>query len=698
MEEYLDLEFHIIGDGNAILKHQNTESVGTPDLSEASLEVLRSLFPDQRRYGMFLFQRLFLAHKEKVQIPNALDIPESSTDSISPLYLFYRERLTIARRQRQRLRLRIHVDQNAAEEIQSLMYELLYDPRERFFLSVSRDVVLSRYESVAVVRELDDKSTNKILILVSAPRDWKENKLPELDRDKTLRMATEALTPLVSLGCTVKSLVGPSTYANLKTEIDQGRYAALHIVAHAVLKDNASRADIVLEDEDGLAAFVNEEAFERIFQGDRYLKLVTLLSCNSAVPTSADPLRGLARRLVQTGIPAVIAMNRAIGVAAALNFAKTLYLNLAKTGYIDASVNTARDRLFTSDVLSFDWIAPILFMRSANGAINLGSKIDGVESQPITSTASPKILNDIAKEIRLKAFIPFVGPEINRDLLPLPTEVALFWKRELALRGTAPLNGRNDLPHVAQMLKNDSAGSTAGPHLGILDIYKRSLFSKVNAKPEIDQTISSILQEFPQLLPQPNQPHSILARLPVSYVLTTCFDPMLELTFKRTGPKKPTSMACVWKSMKKEKYPRGIEATVQNPVIFHIYGDETAIAQEEMVLTEDDHLVFIRNVNSHEWIIPVYVREKIAESMLLFLGFDILDLSFRALFIGLVQNLRSQSKARAAVLQVDPNLVSEGDLQAFKEFLQENCKALQIEFYVATLHEFLLALERRIRA
>ncbi|GAB4429184.1 MAG: CHAT domain-containing protein [Chloroflexi bacterium OHK40] len=93
--------------------------------------------------------------------------------------------------------------------------------------------------------------------------------------------------------------------------------------------------------------------------------LIVLVACNSAV---TGELNSLAARLVaESGVPAVLAMQRLVEVAMARSFTFHLSEHLLRDGIIDAAVNAARRRVFQPDQVG--WTTPVLYMRNAEGRL-----------------------------------------------------------------------------------------------------------------------------------------------------------------------------------------------------------------------------------------------------------------------------------------------------------------------------------------
>jgi len=108
------------------------------------------------------------------------------------------------------------------------------------------------------------------------------------------------------------------------------------------------------------------------------------------------------------------------------------------------------------------------------------------------------------------------------------------------------------------------------------------------------------------------------------------------------------------------------------------------------VLTEDDHLDFLRALAHGQPELPKDLQRRVADSMLLFLGYDPRRLDCRVLLRGLVNPLKEAPRGRIAVLQVDPEAGQRGaELAAY---MAGCCEKLLIKVYTGTVQNFLTAL------
>lgn len=97
-------------------------------------------------------------------------------------------------------------------------------------------------------------------------------------------------------------------------------------------------------------------------------RLIVLTACDTGnVGTEIEPLIPIAEKLVQAGVPAVVANQLPISLRSIHTFCGALYTELLKTGNIDRAVNAGRVAMgveFSSlNVAALEWGVPVLYRR-----------------------------------------------------------------------------------------------------------------------------------------------------------------------------------------------------------------------------------------------------------------------------------------------------------------------------------------------
>ena len=265
----------------------------------------------------------------------------------------------VAGQEAQGLRIRLRI---SPPEISDLPWEFLYSPKQNYFLGASRKTLLTRYlEVFQPIRPL--RTVLPLKVLVAIPSE------SGLDTRKEKDILIEALS---KLGDAVqpKILQGNVTRRAIADELLEERYHVFHFIGHGAFIDD--RGYLLFNEGHGGQDLVDDEIFARIFLNADSMKLVVLNACEGAKVSSSRPMVGMAPKLIERGIPAVIAHQYPVLDTAAICFARELYRGLcvaADSGHVDAAVAHARNQLSIQFPAERSFGAPVLFMRAPNGLI-----------------------------------------------------------------------------------------------------------------------------------------------------------------------------------------------------------------------------------------------------------------------------------------------------------------------------------------
>lgn len=673
----LDCELYLSGYDQARLSVAGREYAGRPVLDDALQKRLTTAALDPVQYGKYLFEALF---------------PTDRDDLLAG----YREALAIARHEERRLRLRLHVDTHAPRELHDLHWELLYDAKKKIALGRSRETALSRYLSVGEKppRTLAEKP--RILVVFSTPSNASEYRLAELDREAMRRSLTGALA---SLGETVsyEILKGHATLGRICSLLDEGKFHVLWLQAHGLVCRESHLAHLMLQKDDGTADVVAEESFAEIFSGERNLRLVTLLACHSGTATTADPFSGLGPAILKLGIPAVVAMRRALSLEAATLFTEHFLGALARNPCVDTAMNDARRQLHLAARDDFEWSTPTLFMRLADGL--LWEPPAPTRRRPASVTEPrEEMWEGLLPWIESDHLIPILGPGLNRGLLLTGEEVAEHWAGKYGY----PMSCPPSLSGVSQYLEVKLGRSI--PHQKLPRLLTRDLLDREQVgeqKHLLRQGLTHVIDKVSLRYfgRDESSPHRVLAELPLSTYVTTNYDSFLCAALAWRG-KSPRRHACPWRRdfrdlAEIEDYD-DLEGTEREPLVFHLYGND--LEPTSLVLTEDDYLDFLGViVKDLDAKIPSGLRAKLSKSMLLFLGYNVNDLDCRVLFRGLISQLKEPERERLAVLQLDGAGADEKKKAEVRHFMEKSCENLRIHVYWGSAREFLSELRQQWR-
>jgi hypothetical protein len=311
-------------------------------------------------------------------------------------------------------RIRVRIDPPA---LHALPWELLRDGTEA--IAADADTPFSRYLAIGKTwgRALTDRPL-RVLAVISNPSDLGEKyDLPAADvalEEKTLR---EAFSRARSEGVSLTFLATPITLAHLEAEL-RNSYHVLHFVGHGGFNTKRQEAALYFENDDHTAQRVVDTDFTGML--DRLQtppQLVVLAACQSATRSLSEVFTGLGPKLVQIGLPAVVAMQADVTMLTARHFAATFYRQLIAHGTIDLAMNEARSTLITNG--RYDAAVPVLFMRLRDGRLWGAAPHDA----PATPIEPPKPIErgTLSKEDR---------ESLERQLASLRETLRLYEERK----------------------------------------------------------------------------------------------------------------------------------------------------------------------------------------------------------------------------------------------------------------------------
>jgi len=235
----------------------------------------------------------------------------------------------------------------------------------------------------------------------------------------------------------------------------------------------------------------------------------------------------------------------------------------------------------------------------------------------------------LTRKIRDGKCTPFLGSGVYSEGPSLRTAVAKKWSDQYHY----PFTDGTDLARVARFLTVEYS-----------DPYYAS--SKY-----VDELSNVPVPNFGD----PNDPYTILAKLPLPIYVTTNYDDFMEQALIKQKRDVKRDL-CKWIGSLDEPSPLsepGFQPNVANPVVFHLYGYMQN--HESMVLSEDDYFQFLINISKDGNLIPNRIQKAISGTSLLLLGYSLEDWDFRILFHILAGYLeRTRDKVHVAV-QLSPS-------------------------------------------
>ncbi len=293
----------------------------------------------------------------------------------------------------------------------------------------------------------------------------------------------------------------------------------------------------------------------------------------------------------------------------------------------------------------------------------------------------PKKLEDkdwnlILERIKVGKCTPFLGAGACSGTLPLGSMVAQDW----AQKHGYPLEDCKDLIRVAQFLA----------------VEVDPMFPKEDLLNQFEKKLQQ--DGLPNLMDK-EEPHSVLADLPLSVYMTTNYDDFMVRALKARN-KEPKRELCKWNKYIKD-YPsvwddeHGYDPTPEKPIVFHLHGHNEV--PESIVLTEDDYLDFLVNISRDQELLPPRIQRALTGTSLLFIGYNLADWNFRVLFRGLIVSTERSLRRMSISVQLPPAGLDSSDSkwQKVRKYLDEYFERIDIKVYWGTAQEFIKELRQR---
>jgi hypothetical protein len=281
-----------------------------------------------------------------------------------PIHTHFHQTEAVARSEDFKMRLRLRIE---PEEIASLPLEFLYREVGGYFLAVNPDTVLSRYLNLPMppgyVRRREGPL--HMLAIIADPID--QTRLPP---DEWETVIQEALAGPLGAGQITLQTVKRATRRVIRNALLQKKPDIIQFVGHGIYRDGKGYLALVDEvtEETWL---VDDECFANLYMGHNdNLGLVSLATCESAKSDDPQGFLGIAPRLVQRGVPAVVAMQYTVYVRTAKVFLEDFFTSVAAHKPVDWATQAARNAV--SQELGLDnreFATPVLFMRAEDGNV-----------------------------------------------------------------------------------------------------------------------------------------------------------------------------------------------------------------------------------------------------------------------------------------------------------------------------------------
>jgi SIR2-like domain len=275
----------------------------------------------------------------------------------------------------------------------------------------------------------------------------------------------------------------------------------------------------------------------------------------------------------------------------------------------------------------------------------------------------------LLRRISSGACTPFLGAGACAGTLPLGSEIAARWASE----NDYPLEDSYDLARVAQYI---------GVHQDDAMYPKELVSGELERISPPDFTLE-------------DEPHAVLAGLPLPIYLTTNYDDFMSAALRSRG-KEPRREICRWnRSPAVHAEPShlsdagAVPPSPANPIVYHLHGHLGV--PESLVLTEDDYLDFLVAVSRDEELLPHEIQRALAGTSLLFVGYRLSDWDFRVIHRGLVMAGEASLRRLSVTVQLPR-------AEPARNYLDKYFGAMKVRVYWGSAADFMRELRERWEA
>lgn len=395
------------------------------------------------------------------------------------------------------LRVRLSLD-TEAPKLHAIPWELLHFDDSggmaapRPFAADAR-LAFSRYIESADFNEGEPIARRpvRMLIAISTPNDLERWNLTPVNRAAEERDFRTRFGAVAGTGQFTYDILPTVTEDSLQNAIARGSieseqsngYDVLLYMGHALHNQRLGSRLVIEDSQTGRVALYDADEFVTFIQklpATHQPAMIVLVACNSATAVGDKHMNSLAARLVaESGIPAVLAMQRLVEISLARSFTFHLSEQLLRDGVIDVAVNAARRRVFQPD--SVGWSTPVLYMRSRTGRLfSPNARLEYVSY----ILGNPEFMRWIGPEY-IDVGVQAVAPGQDWNLLRMrpedaPAPMSALETIQRSLASTQPDGERRRASDAIQPRTNLIA-VIGPPHSGQTTILRRLSYELANA-------------------------------------------------------------------------------------------------------------------------------------------------------------------------------------------------------------------------
>lgn len=282
--------------------------------------------------------------------------------------------------------LRIRLRLTKVPELLDLPWELMFDRRYNRFVALDGSTTLVRHLPIAEpVVPMRVEPPLRVLVAISNPRG-------DLDAGQEWAKLTAAFAGVIERGQVEVERLQPATFDGLEARLRAGACHVLHFVGHGGYDAAAQSGFLSFETEARGEKRVGATRLADLLRPHRSLRLVVLNACEGGRTSRDDAFAGVAQSLVQSAIPAVVAMQFPVTDEAAIEFAAAFYAGLAAGRPVDLALADARREVnLKGEEGDIEWATPVLYMRGSGALFDVavGGRAEAV-ARPAAPPSKPE--------------------------------------------------------------------------------------------------------------------------------------------------------------------------------------------------------------------------------------------------------------------------------------------------------------------
>jgi hypothetical protein len=394
----------------------------------------------------------------------------------------------------------------------------------------------------------------------------------------------------------------------------------------------------------------------------------------------------LGPRLGASGVPAVLAMHGNVTMTTVEAFMPTFFKELQKDGIVDRAVAVARGAVHDRP----DAWSPVLYMRLKSGSLWTQGRLFGHYQR------WPSLVN----RINSGTCTPILGHGMTESLMGPRREIARSWAE--AFQYPMAKHSQEDLPQVAQFVS-----VTQKDRQILLTELRESVCGRLLAQlgSEISEElrnadIDTLLLEVAKLrwTTDSDEPHWVLAQAPFPVFVTTAPDRLLTEALKVVG-KEPREELFQWNDFAEwpplltDTEPPYIPSDKQ-PLVYRLFG--RLDIEDSLVITEDDYFDYLIGASKNHQLFSHEVRARLAETALLFLGYEMDGWDFLVLFRSIMSHavsnagstLNRRRQIAHAGVQVDLQDPTLQKIDQAREYLQSYFLGSNTDIFWGSVEDF----------